>query len=273
MPHGRPSDLREPNVSTPFRPISGLRSVGLAVPNYEESLAFYTSVWGLEVVAEDGGISFLGTVADPRESVPVEMQPGDGLFYLGSVMHGGGANSTADRWRKAVYCGFLLGWLTPEEACPMALTPEQLDELSPGKREQVQKAVAMVGSVVIGKFITRDVVMRLARVAGMRMTTRQAARYVPLAGQVAAAAGDITGSRRNGSSHHARVSHLISGDIRSSTARNGCASVPRNALPTAYVPVSLSAGMTTCTALSAHVTAADCLAYQPCSWLTSTTTV
>ena len=31
MPHGRPSDLREPNVSTPFRPISGLRSVGLAV--------------------------------------------------------------------------------------------------------------------------------------------------------------------------------------------------------------------------------------------------
>ena len=69
MPHGRPSDLREPNVSTPFRPISGLRSVGLAVPNYEESLAFYTSVWGLEVVAEDGGISFLGTVADPEQYV------------------------------------------------------------------------------------------------------------------------------------------------------------------------------------------------------------
>lgn len=82
----------------------------------------------------------------------------------------------------------LLARLLPRINKEFGLTPEQLDELSPGKREQVQKAVAMVGSVVIGKFITRDVVMRLARVAGMRMTTRQAARYVPLAGQVAAAA-------------------------------------------------------------------------------------
>lgn len=82
----------------------------------------------------------------------------------------------------------LLSRLLPRINQEFGLTPEQLDELSPSKREQVQKAVAMVGSVVIGKFITRDVVMRLSRVAGMRMTTKQAAKYVPLAGQVAAAA-------------------------------------------------------------------------------------
>ena len=82
----------------------------------------------------------------------------------------------------------LLSQLLPRINEEFGLTPEQLDQLSPTKREQVQKAVAMVGSVVIGKFITRDVVMRLARAAGMRMTTKQAAKYVPLAGTVAAAA-------------------------------------------------------------------------------------
>ena len=46
----------------------------------------------------------------------------------------------------------------------------------------------MVGSVLIGKLITRDMVVRLARAAGMRMTATQAAKYVPLAGQAAAAA-------------------------------------------------------------------------------------
>ena len=56
-------------MTTPFRPITGLRSVGLAVPNYEESLDFYTSVWGLEVVADDSDISFLGPVADPEHYV------------------------------------------------------------------------------------------------------------------------------------------------------------------------------------------------------------
>ena len=67
------------------------------------------------------------------------------------------------------------------------MTPEQLDQLTPGKREQVQKAVAMVGSVLIGKFITRDMVLRLGKAMGLRMSTRQAAKYVPLLGQLAAA--------------------------------------------------------------------------------------
>lgn len=55
---------------------------------------------------------------------PVELEPGDALVYLGSLVHGGGHNRTTDRWRKGVYCSYLLGWLTPEEASARALTPE-----------------------------------------------------------------------------------------------------------------------------------------------------
>lgn len=55
---------------------------------------------------------------------PVEMKPGDALIYLGSLAHGGGANTSSDRVRKALYIGFLLGWLTPEEAVPLAIPLE-----------------------------------------------------------------------------------------------------------------------------------------------------
>lgn len=82
----------------------------------------------------------------------------------------------------------LLAKMLPRINREFGLTPEQLDALEPSKREQVQKAVGMVGSVLIGKLITRDMVVRLARAAGMRMTATQAAKYVPLAGQAAAAA-------------------------------------------------------------------------------------
>lgn len=81
----------------------------------------------------------------------------------------------------------LLSRLLPRINKEFGLTPEQLDELTPDKREQAQKAIAMVGSVLIGKLITRDMVIRLAQAAGMRMTTKQVAKYVPLAGQLAAA--------------------------------------------------------------------------------------
>jgi len=81
----------------------------------------------------------------------------------------------------------LLSRLLPRINAEFGLTPEQLDRLDPAKREQVQKAVAMVGSVLIGKFITRDVVLKLTSAVGLRLSTKQAAKYVPLAGQAISA--------------------------------------------------------------------------------------
>ena len=61
---------------------------------------------------------------DSSLAQPVELQPGDALVYLGSLAHGGGANTSENRIRKALYMGFLLGWLTPEEAVPLAIPLE-----------------------------------------------------------------------------------------------------------------------------------------------------
>ncbi|MBC7720359.1 MAG: hypothetical protein H7Z77_11310, partial [Chitinophagaceae bacterium] len=81
----------------------------------------------------------------------------------------------------------MLSKLIPEINKEFGLTPQQLDSLNPKKREQVQKAVAMVGSVLIGKLISKDLVIAAATKIGMRLTTKQLAKYVPFAGQIVAA--------------------------------------------------------------------------------------
>jgi len=81
----------------------------------------------------------------------------------------------------------LLSRLLPQINAEFGLTPGQIDRLDPTQREKVQKAVALVGSALIGKFITRDMVLRLTAAMGVRLTTRQAAKYVPLAGQALSA--------------------------------------------------------------------------------------
>jgi uncharacterized protein (DUF697 family) len=95
----------------------------------------------------------------------------------------------------------MLSKLIPEINKEFGLTPQQLDQLEPKKRDQVQKAVAMVGSVLIGKFISRDLVIKAATKIGVRLTTKQVAKYVPLAGQVVSAAVGYAAIRYFGEEH------------------------------------------------------------------------
>ncbi|MEU0312117.1 VOC family protein [Nocardioides sp. NPDC006273] len=56
-------------MASGFRPITHLRHVGIAVPNYEGAVEFYTKVWGLVPVANDSGVTFFGTPADPEHFI------------------------------------------------------------------------------------------------------------------------------------------------------------------------------------------------------------
>jgi len=95
----------------------------------------------------------------------------------------------------------LLSRMIPKINAEFGLMPDQLDRLTPHERERVQKAVALVGSLLIGKFITRDLVLKAAQTVGMRMTAKQAARYVPLAGQVVSAMMGYSAIRYLGEEH------------------------------------------------------------------------
>lgn len=95
----------------------------------------------------------------------------------------------------------LLSRLIPAINAEFGLTPEQIDRLDPRQRDQVQKAVTMVGSVLVGKFITRDLVLKAATTVGLRLTAGQAAKYVPLAGQAVSAVLGYTAIRFLGEEH------------------------------------------------------------------------
>ena len=77
--------------------------------------------------------------------------------------------------------------LIPEINRAFGLTPEQVERLAPDRRLVVYKAISAGGSLLVGKLVTRELVMHMLRVVGVRLTTQQAAKYVPIAGQAVSA--------------------------------------------------------------------------------------
>jgi uncharacterized protein (DUF697 family) len=78
--------------------------------------------------------------------------------------------------------------LLPQISAEFGLTPEQVERLSPDRRIVVYKVISATGGMLVGKLITRDLVLGLVKMVGVRLTTQQAAKYVPLAGQAVSAA-------------------------------------------------------------------------------------
>ncbi len=78
--------------------------------------------------------------------------------------------------------------LIPEIDRAFGLTPEQVERLAPDRRVVVYKAISAAGGMLVGRLVTRELVMKLLRMVGVRLTTQQAAKYVPVAGQAVSAA-------------------------------------------------------------------------------------
>ena len=77
--------------------------------------------------------------------------------------------------------------LIPEINRSFGLTPEQVERLSPDRRLVVYKAISAGGGMLVGRLVTRDLVIRMLKLIGVRLTTQQAAKYVPIAGQAVSA--------------------------------------------------------------------------------------
>ena len=78
--------------------------------------------------------------------------------------------------------------LLPRINAEFGLSPEQIERLAPERQLVVYKAISAGGGMVVGKVITRELVLKLLKLVGVRLTTQQAAKYVPLAGQAVSAA-------------------------------------------------------------------------------------
>ncbi|MEO7336982.1 MAG: hypothetical protein ABIV63_10415 [Caldimonas sp.] len=78
--------------------------------------------------------------------------------------------------------------LIPEINEAFGLTPEQVERLAPDRRLVVYKTISAGGGMLVGRLVTRELIMRVLRLVGVRLTTQQAAKYVPIAGQAVSAA-------------------------------------------------------------------------------------
>jgi uncharacterized protein (DUF697 family) len=68
------------------------------------------------------------------------------------------------------------------------LTPEQIDKLDARTRVLLYRSVVGAGATMIGKLVTSELVLRALQNVGARVGAKQAAKYLPVAGQALSAA-------------------------------------------------------------------------------------
>jgi len=90
-----------------------------------------------------------------------------------------------------------LDWLTDvgvlvrllhEINAAFGLSPAQIERLAPERRLMLMRALSAGGAMLVGRIVTRDLVLVLLRRVGVRLTVQQAAKFVPFAGQAVSAA-------------------------------------------------------------------------------------
>jgi ectoine hydroxylase-related dioxygenase (phytanoyl-CoA dioxygenase family) len=102
---------------------------------------------------------------EDHEIADAVMRAGSAVIYLGSTIHGGGANATPDRWRRGVHLSYTLGWLRTEENNYLAVPPAVARTLPRRAQEvlgyAVHDALALNGGY-LGMVALRDPLELLA---------------------------------------------------------------------------------------------------------------
>lgn len=91
--------------------------------------------------------------------------------------------------------------LIPEVNSEFGLTPAQIEQLSPKRQMLVYKSIVVIGSMMIGKLVTREIAIEVLKTVGVRMTAKQLGKYVPVAGQALSVALGFTAMKYVGHQH------------------------------------------------------------------------
>jgi ectoine hydroxylase-related dioxygenase (phytanoyl-CoA dioxygenase family) len=84
----------------------------------------------------------------PEELACAEMSAGSAVVYLGSTIHAGGKNSTADRWRRGMHMSFVVGWLRTEDNNYLSTPPDVARTLP--RRSQELLGYAAHDAIAVG---------------------------------------------------------------------------------------------------------------------------
>jgi uncharacterized protein (DUF697 family) len=81
------------------------------------------------------------------------------------------------------------------------LTPAQIEALQPHMRVATYQAMAALGGTLVGKLVTKELVLKLLQKSGAKLAAKSATKIVPLAGQIASAAIGFALFRQMGYQH------------------------------------------------------------------------
>jgi len=81
------------------------------------------------------------------------------------------------------------------------LSQQQIERLHPRLRVLAYQAAASVGGMLVGKLVTRKLVLALFKRAGLKIAAKTVTKVVPIAGQVASAAIGFALFRKMGYQH------------------------------------------------------------------------
>ena len=103
----------------------------------------------VDFTAENGATRLVpGSHEWPRDRQPsddeivvAEMPAGSAIVYLGSVIHGGGANCTENQWRRGMHLSYVVGWLRTEENHYLSIPPSIARDLPEKAQELLGYAV------------------------------------------------------------------------------------------------------------------------------------
>jgi len=77
--------------------------------------------------------------------------------------------------------------LVDEVNTSFGLTPEQIDRLQPSHKLIAYKAAVGIGGMLVGKIVSRELLLGVFKRMGMRSAAKSATKFVPIAGSIAAA--------------------------------------------------------------------------------------
>jgi uncharacterized protein (DUF697 family) len=95
----------------------------------------------------------------------------------------------------------LLTSMLPAISARFGLREDQVRTMDPGRAQQVLVYASSLGNNIIGRAVTRKMIVALLRRMGVRVATASVARYVPLIGSAVAAGISFGAMKLAGNAH------------------------------------------------------------------------
>lgn len=89
----------------------------------------------------------------------------------------------------------LLKQIIPRISEKFGLSKEQIDEYNPQLAIFIYDITKRLGTNMIGKYVTKELIVQILKKLGVRLTTKQVMKYVPVLGQVISAGISFTAMR------------------------------------------------------------------------------